>query len=251
MKYANDSLGTRMKGYENVTRNVLTRRTPVIMRLDGKAFHTFTRGCEKPFDKTIVDTMAYTAKFLVQNIQGAKVAYVQSDEITILLTDFEELNTDAWFSYNIQKMVSIAASMASVCFTMEYEKARQAQMWGQCFPNNHTVKTALFDCRVFNIPKEEVSNNFRWRYQDWLRNSIQMLAQSLYSHKELQGKKTPELHEMCFQKGKNWNDLPLQFKNGTLFCKVEEGIEYITDFNLNSNVFASELFNPILYGEQE
>jgi tRNA(His) guanylyltransferase len=246
MKNKKDSLGDRMKGYENVTRNVLTRRTPVIMRLDGKAFHTFTRGCEKPFDKTIVETMASTAEYLVQNIQGAKVGYVQSDEITILLTDFDELNTDAWFGYNIQKMTSIAASMASVFFTTQWmltlDVTRIDDMM-KCNP-------ALFDCRVFNIPKEEVANNFRWRYQDWLRNSIQMLAQSLYSHKELQGKKTPELHEMCFQKGKNWNDLDPQFKNGTLYVRGEEGVEKITNFNLNSNVHCAELFNNILYGEQ-
>lgn len=233
-----DSLGDRMKGYyEDRYRISLTRRVPVILRLDGKAFHTFTRGCDKPFDVKIVDSMASTARYLLENIQGAKVVYVQSDEITLLLTDYDKLETDAWFDYNLQKMVSIAASMASVFFTHTYWRA---------IKGDTSSKAAHFDCRAFNIPKEEVVNNFRWRYQDWLRNSIQMLAQSLFSHKELHGKKSPELHEMCFQKGQNWNDLSSQYKNGTLYVKKEGQVMELTNFNLNNNEQCDIIFKEFI-----
>lgn len=238
-----DTLGDRMKSYENVTRNFLTRRTPVIIRLDGKAFHTFTRGCAKPFDMDIIKTMEATAKYLHDNIQGAKVTYCQSDEISILLTDFDTLDTDAWFGNNIQKMCSISAAMASVKFSNYYS-------WKKFDPSEDVSirkdYIAHFDSRCFNIPKEEVMNVFRWRYQDWLRNSIQMLAQSLYSQKELHGKKSPALHELCFQKGKNWNDLDPQLKNGTLFV----GDKTYYDFNLNSNEFCDSIFKEILYDER-
>ena len=156
-----DSLGDRMKhNYENVSRTYLTRRTPVIMRLDGKAFHTLTRNCVKPFDIDLQDAMKATAIELCLEIQGAKIAYTQSDEISILLTDYDNLKTSPWFDYNIQKMCSIASAMASVKFS---------SVWGS---------TGLFDCRVFNIPKDEVMNYFVWRQKDWLRNSLSMLAQA-------------------------------------------------------------------------
>lgn len=199
-----DSLGDRMKGnYEDRNRVKLTRRMPVIMRLDGRAFHTFTRGLEKPFDPHFVEVMQYVTRCVFDEIQGAKIAYTQSDEISILITDFDNFDTAAWFDYNVQKMVSIAASVASVAFSMN---------WG---------KPVQFDARVFNIPKEEVINYFRWRYQDWTRNSIQMLARAHFSHKELDKKNVPAMHEMLHQKGVNWADLDPVYKNGTTFTKTE------------------------------
>lgn len=238
-----DSLGDRIKRYESVSKTYLTRRVPVIIRLDGRSFHTFTKGCEKPFDRKIINTMALTAEYLIRNIQGAKVAYVQSDEISLLLTDFDTLDTDAWFGYSVQKMCSISAAMASVAFTLAYGESIIVNGY-----EGVQYKTAHFDSRAFNVPKEEVANTLRWRYQDWLRNSIQMLAQSLYSQKELHGKKSPELHEMCFQKGKNWNDLDSRFKNGTLYVNDKTlGLREIVDFNLNNNDFNNQLFNQFLY----
>lgn len=111
-----DSLGDRMKRYENITRNYLTPRTPVIIRLDGKAFHSFTRGFERPFDMTLIKTMQQTMKYLCENIQGCVLGYTQSDEITLVLIDYKKLNSDSWFDYNIQKMTSISASMATFAF---------------------------------------------------------------------------------------------------------------------------------------
>lgn len=201
-----DSLGDRMKNnYENRYRIYLTRRMPVILRLDGKAFHTVTKSCERPFDQHFTAAMDVTAAELIESIQGAKLAYVQSDEISILLTDFDRLTTEAWFDSNLQKMVSVASGMASAHFSHYFKKI------------------GCFDCRAFNIPKEEVCNYFIWRQNDWVRNSVQMLAQAHYSHKELHGKGQSEMHEMLHQKHVNWADLPIRFKNGCTYAKTEDG----------------------------
>ena len=208
-----DELGIRMKSnYENRSKTFLTRRMPVILRLDGKAFHTFTRGCEKPFDQRIIDTMVDTAQYLVENIQGAKLAYVQSDEISILLTDYDRLETQAWFDYSVQKMCSIAVAMASVFFTKEWN-----------FDAFEDTKLAFFDCRAFSVPVDEVLNCFRWRFMDWQRNSVSMLAQSLFSQKELHGKSCVIMCEMCEEKGQPWQDLGDQLKNGTCVVKNNAG----------------------------
>jgi len=189
-----------------------------------------TRGCIKPFDDEIIECMKNTALTLLIEIQGAKCAYVQSDEINILITDFDKLSTDAWFDYNIQKMTSISAAIASTTFSSLYEK------------------TSWFDSRVFNIPKEEVINNFRWRYMDWVRNSIQMLAQSMFSHKELQKKNNSMMHEMCFQKGVNWNDLSPVYKNGTFICNESIFSTFNYDFNLMSDDdITNKFINLVLY----
>lgn len=199
-----DSLGDRMKEfYENRTRNFLPRRTYTIIRVDGKAFHTYTRGLKRPFDSKLISDMDETACYMCKNIQGAKLAFVQSDEISIVLTDFDKLGTDAWFDGNIQKMASISASMA----TAKFNELR---------PN----KIALFDSRVFTIPMSvEVENYLIWRQQDTTRNSISSVAQFLYSPKELLGKDTSEMQEMCFQKGINWNDYNPKLKRGRLIIK--------------------------------
>lgn len=201
-----DSLGDRMKEfYENRTRNFLPRRTYTIIRVDGKAFHSYTRGLIRPFDEKLVNDMDETACYMCKNIQGAKFAFVQSDEISILLTDFEGLTTDAWFDGNIQKMASISASLA----TAKFNELR---------PN----KIALFDSRVFTIPSDiEVENYFIWRQQDTTRNSISSVAQSMFSHRELENKNTDQMQEMCFQKGVNWNDFSAKLKRGRLIVKQD------------------------------
>lgn len=189
--------------YEDRTRNVLPRRTYSIIRIDGKAFHTYTKGLQRPFDDKLMNDMDETAGFLCKNIQGAKFAFVQSDEISILLTDFEELTTDAWFDGNIQKMVSVSSSLA----TAKFNELRPG-------------KLAFFDSRVFTIPNNvEVENYFIWRQQDTTRNSISSVCQSLYSHNQLEGKNTTEQQEMIFQKGTNWNDFATKYKRGRVIEK--------------------------------
>jgi tRNA(His) 5'-end guanylyltransferase len=205
-----DDLGDRMKDYyENRTRMKLPRRTNTMIRLDGKAFHSFTRDFDKPFDGHLSLTMDRTAQELCKQIQGAVIAYVQSDEITILLTDYKKLTTDAWFDGNVQKIVSVAASMATGYFNSIINE-----------PFIGVEKMAFFDARVYTIPyREEVINNFIWRQQDCVRNSISMVAQSLYSHKELNGVKTNEMQELCFKKGVNWNKVDEGWKRGRMIIK--------------------------------
>lgn len=209
-----DSLGDRMKDYESRTGSHLMRRTYTIIRLDGKAFHTYTRGFKRPYDVGLMRIMDQTAQKLCESIQGAKMAYVQSDEISILLTDFETMHTDMWFDGNVQKMTSISASIATAAFNngMYLDEEILANM----------DKVAYFDSRILQVPSaNEVVNYMIWRQQDAVRNSIQMGAQSMYNHKELNKKNQSDLQEMMWQKGVNWNDYPVGFKRGRIILKEE------------------------------
>jgi len=207
-----DSLGDRMKGYENVTRTFLTGRMPCIIRIDGKAFHTLTKGLKKPFDKDFADAMLATTRDLCDEIQGAALAYWQSDEISILLIDYLRLTSQSWFDKNIQKMVSVSASIATASFNS----------WFQ-FPDTCNSR-ATFDSRVFTLPREEVCNYFLWRQQDATRNSINSVGQAYFSHKQLHGKNTDQVQDMLFkEKGINWNDLPVIEKRGACIVKQEGG----------------------------
>lgn len=228
-----DSLGDRMKGYENISRNYLTRRVPVVIRLDGKAFHTFTRGMKKPFDDVLTKTMQDTMKYLCENIQGCVLGYTQSDEITLVLTDYATIQTDAWFGYNIQKMTSIAASMATLAFNQAFGKnvginycafdTEQAyQNMLPYFDKSGALKTGLFDARVFSIPKEEICNCLIWRQQDATRNSIEAVGQAFFSQRELHKKSCDEIQEMLWSKHNiNWNNFPTENKRGSCCVKAE------------------------------
>ena len=221
----NDSLGDRMKEfYENRSKTYLTRRVPVIIRLDGKAFHTFTKGFKRPYDEILHNTMNSTMKYLCENIQGCKLGYTQSDEITLLLTDYDTLTTDAWFGYSVQKMCSVAASMATLAFNKFFRENynKVVAELGCPIDSDSYVSTlskkldmAMFDARCFSIPKEEVTNCFIFRQQDATRNAIQMLGQYHFSHKELHGKSCNDIQDMLItQKGINFNDMPTEFKRG-------------------------------------
>lgn len=232
------SIGERMKDYENISRIYLTKRSPVIIRIDGKAFHTFTKGFKRPFDPILMEAMKATAKFLCENITGCKLAYTQSDEISLLLTDYDTLGTQPWFENNLQKLVSISASMATLCFNKVFnnifDEYRESYTEAWNHPGDEekiyksylvaTNKGAIFDARAFIIPKEEVCNYFIWRQQDATRNSILMVAQSKFSHNEMQGKTCDVLQDMLFKKyGINWNDYPSDKKRGT--CIIRTAIE--------------------------
>ena len=231
-----DSLGDRIKeNYENRSKTYLTRRTPVIIRLDGKAFHTFTRHLKKPYDKVFHDTMNETLKYLCENIQGCVFGYTQSDEISLVLTDFANLNTDAWFDYSVQKMCSISASMATMAFNRNFNKYRAeyvnavAAMQDFDIEKDYLVALqkcsdvgALFDARCFNVPEDEVVNTLIWRQQDATRNAVQMLGQTYFSHKELHKKSTAMIQEMLFQQRNiNFNDMPVEFKRGVCCLRVD------------------------------
>ena len=226
------SIGDRMKGYENISRTYLPRRIPAIIRLDGKAFHTFTRGFDKPFDKVLMNTMQKTMQKLCFEIQGCVFGYTQSDEITLVLTDYETIKTDAWFGYNVQKMASISASIATSAFNLSLlqegiEILGEDKYLKLGFYTNK-VGQALFDARCFSIPKEEVVNCLIWRQQDATRNSIQAVGQAYFSQKELNGKSCNEIQDMLFtEKNINWGDLPTECKRGAACYKVEREAELI------------------------
>lgn len=231
-----DSLGDRMKKYEEASKSlsILIPRMPAIIRLDGRAFHSYTKNCIRPYDEDLHNAMNQTAMQLCKEISGAEIAYVQSDEISILLNNYKTRGFQPWFDGKVQKMVSVSAAIASAKFTEESKNIRSKKVChcpddGQGFHRDGCAKAipnkifpATFDSRIFVIPREEVTNYFIWRQQDNSRNSIQMLARSLYSHKELENKKTPDLQEMCFQKGKNWNDLPTHLKRGRCIVRNDE-----------------------------
>lgn len=236
MSNKRDSLGDRMKNnYENRAKTYLTRRMPVIIRLDGKAFHTFTKGMKKPYDEIFHNTMNATMKYLCENIQGCKLGYTQSDEITLLLTDYDTLDTDAWFDNNVQKICSVSASMATMAFNKflrEYSEDYIETLDFFDLDDNDTrnyinnlrkkYNSAMFDSRCFNIPEDEVTNCFIWRQQDATRNAIQMLGQCNFSHKELHGKSCSDIQDMLMtQKGINFNDMPTEFKRGVCCVKEE------------------------------
>lgn len=202
----NKDLGTRMKAYEAATGTKLLPHTPTIIRIDGKAFHTFVKiiGAKRPYDEELHFNMLHVLGYLVENIQNAVLGECHSDEMSILLCDFPNLNTEQWFNGKVQKIVSISASMATATFNSIA---------------NYTP-LAFFDSRVFQLPLYEVNNYFIWRQQDAVRNSINMLGQSLFSHKELQGVGCKELQEKMFkEKNVNWNDLEIWQKRGSVYSK--------------------------------
>ena len=250
----NDELGKRMKEfYEQVPKTRLVRRMPVAIRLDGKAFHSFTRGFIKPFDEILIKTMQHTMQYLCENIQGCVLGYHQSDEITLILIDYKKLTSSAWFDYEVQKMCSIAASMATMAFNKYFREMVEKYLQSDTHVNHYweedtkkyavalkkaVDKGALFDARCFNIPKEEVCNLIYWRQLDATRNSIQMVGQANFSHKELQNKSCNQIQDMLMtERNINWNDLPVYQKRGscciksnmsTTFANVDDAGKVIT-----------------------
>lgn len=224
-----------MKDYENISRNYLTRRVPVIIRLDGRAFHTFTKDMRKPFDIILADAMLGTMQYLCENIQGCVFGYTQSDEITLVLTDYEKPTTEAWFGYNIQKMASVAASMATLKFNERFINAVEQKSYLTNYAFVHTdtpypteefdkyrsnYNSATFDARVFSIPKEEVCNCLIWRQQDAIRNSIEAAGQVFFSPKKLLGKSCEMIKEMLHEITIEWSDYPIVFQRGACCYRV-------------------------------
>ena len=242
-----DNLEKRMKKYyEEIPKTKLMRRCPVAIRIDGKAFHTFTMGFKEPFDEVLLRSMQETMKYLCENIQGCVLGYTESDEITLILIDYQKLDTSAWFDYEVQKICSIAASMATMAFNKFF--CKNVEDFEQYYATEHEIngwygkgtleyemcqiytkavnKGAMFDARCFNIPKEEVTNLIYWRQLDASNNSIQMVGQANFSHKELQDKSCNDIQDMLFtQKGINWNNYPTYQKRGSCCVKREFWID--------------------------
>lgn len=202
----NDSLGDRMKGYEQIWEQYLPKRIPVIVRVDGKAFHTFTRQeFGREYNEQFVDLMQAVAEDTAKKIQGCNFAYAQSDEISFLLTDYKTIGTQGYFGYSLNKLCSIIASITTASFNANIMKNGCEE---------------IFDARAFSIPQDEVCNYFIWRQQDATRNAIQMLGREFFSHKELHGKSCNEIQEMLFQKHKiNFDSVKTVRKRGWAIYK--------------------------------
>ena len=271
----NDDLGKRMKEYyEQISKTKLMRRCPVVLRIDGRAFHTFCRSFNKPFDDILVKTMQDTMKYLCENIEGCVLGYTQSDEISLLLIDYKKLDTAAWFDYEVQKLCSISASMATLAFnkffydnvefnfqeewakinekiTNQEISSEEAEPMFDKLEDEYYDKyyskcnKAMFDSRCFNIPKEEVTNYFYWRQLDATRNSIQMVGQANFSHKELQNKSCNDIQNMLLtEKDINWNDLITYKKRGS--CCVKK--EFVQD-DITQTKWVVDKNIPIFKGE--
>lgn len=205
------SLGQRMKEfYEAPYRHQLPRRQPLVIRVDGRAFHTWTRGLQKPYDKGFACAMLEASLAVAGGMQGCVIVYVQSDEASFVLQDWKQLETEAWFGYDQSKVETLAASM------MTHEFAQAASRW-ILWPGDDQERPALFDARSFSMPREEVANYILWRVQDAQRNSISGTAREHFSHKELHGKNSDEMLEMLREDGLDWRSLPSERKYGYFY----------------------------------
>ena len=240
-----DSLGDRMKEfYENRSKTKLVRRMPVIIRLDGRSFHTFTRGFVKPFDKRMIETMQEATLELCKNIQGCVFGYTQSDEITLILVDYNDIDVSAWYDYEVQKICSVVASMATLYFNRIFRGKVNEFSQKHFLPMNdpktygEELSTSIrnifnaynkslelgaqFDARCFNVPISDVCNMVLWRQKDAERNSINSLGQAWFKHQKKKKKSTNQVQDMLFKEyGINWNNLSTVEKRGTAVIKNE------------------------------
>ena len=237
----NSSLATRMKDYESVSKTRLTRRTPVIIRIDGKAFHTFTKGMRRPFDYVLIETMRETTRYLCENIQGCVLGYTQSDEISRVLVDYKTFETSAWFDNEVQKICSVSASMATMAFNKFFRRYvenlyyntkvamtdEEERKWYELYESKFDI--AMFDARCFNLPKEEVTNYIYWRQLDAMRNSIQAVGQANFSQTQLNLKSCNDIKDMLKQKGINWDDFPTGLKRGSCAVKSDNPVDIVVN----------------------
>ena len=240
------NLEERMKqNYEHTYRIQLPKRMPVILRLDGKAFHTFTRHMNKPFDTDLILLMQDVTKHLLENIQNAVLGYTQSDEISILLMNYSKFTTESWFDNTLQKMVSISAAMASAFATLEYNR-------GYIYTDEpESVRLVHFDSRAFVLPEAEVNNYFISRQNDCQRNFIQMVGQSIYSHKSLQNLSCQQIIdkiELDEEEEKKYKDYSFTEKNGSVFLKCGAPVEW----RIIEHIFKkdSSIVNQLLIPEE-
>lgn len=240
-------IATRMKeNYELRQRPMLTRRVPVIVRVDGRAFHTYTRTMNHPYDDDLHAAMLAAAYATANDMQGCKAVYIQSDEASFLLTDYSTLTTEAWFDYNQSKLCSVSASL----FTAKFNQ--QVQLWPEA---RRPLKLAHFDARAFNMPREEVVNYFLWRMMDWTRNSVSMLTRAHYSPTEMHGASVPDMHEMLHEKGINWATMQDWERNGTWLVSRSSdrwyaGSETTAKYSDIEQLLSNHIY-PLITGEDD
>lgn len=258
-----DELGKRMKGYEREATKKLVKKLPVIIRVDGRAFHTFTRDLEKPFDDLLIDSMDYTMKYLCKNIAGCVMGYMQSDEISLLLQDYKNEETQPWFDYRVDKLCSMSASMATFAFNRAFENyttdlyntlSTNEKMFKE---NEERIKTlleccdrgAMFDARAFTLPFEEVTNYFYWREADAMRNSIEMVGRKYFSHKELDRINGDGVKKMLLEKGINYDKLPTSKQRGVCCIKTKIPAFSPDGRPMMKTCWVSDINIPIFKGE--
>lgn len=244
----------RMRRYKAVTDTHLIQRTPVIIQVGGRAFHTFTRGFQKPFDTVLMATMRETAEYLCKNIQGCVLAYTQSDEINLLLIDYEKLETSPWFDNRVQKLASVAASMATNYFNKKFRELVKTIGRKHNSPN-HSYDRALlrgaeFAACAFNLPREEVTKFFNWRQQDAIRNSIQMTGQAYFSQSELDEKRNQEIIEMLSkQKNVDWNKLETHKQRGACITRSAHSSFLLNGKRITTDTWSTDYNIPLFIGE--
>jgi len=218
-----DAIGDRIKRYERAADFHLPPRHPLIIRVDGKAFHSWTRQLTKPFDHVMMRAMRAAMMETAAQMQGFKLAYHQSDECTFLLTDYDKFSTQGWFDYELNKIVSISASLFTAHFNNYIDHVPDVVI---------APGPAVFDARAFVVPESDVPNVFIWRQRDWERNSVRMLGQHIYSHKEMQGKTTADVKEMLWTKKVSWDDCRDDEKYGSFLTQECTVVSMKVDYSL-------------------
>lgn len=245
------SLGDRMKGYENIERKYLTKRTPMIIRIDGCHFHTFTKDFDRPFDMSLSGCMVDTAMQLCKNIMGAKLAYTQSDEISLLIMDDDTYETQPWFDKNLQKITSVSAAMATLYFNHAMKTAVECEFASNGLAKAfETFRLAIFDSRAFTLPREEVLNYFLWRQRDCEKNSIQTLARRYFTQKELYAKKGNDIKEMLLAKGIDWDNVLTENRLGICVKKGEDH-KWFIDYQIPAFHDQPEYIEDLVYHRGE
>jgi tRNA(His) 5'-end guanylyltransferase len=179
----------------------------------------------------------YTTRKLVENIQNCVLGYTQSDEISLVLRDWDSHETQQWYGGNVQKIVSVSAAIATAAFNYVFNKDVR--------PASGFADLAQFDSRVYNVPHEEVTNYMIWRQQDASRNSVQMLGHFHFSQKQMHAKNNSEVQDMLMlQRGVNWNDLPVWMRRGATVIRTtgvdHEGVHTSVDEDENIPVFTQD-----------
>lgn len=229
MSQAGNSLADRMKSYESEFK--MLARVPKVIRLDGRAFGSFLKDIKDSFDPHVITALTSSAKTLMEDIGGtARIAYIQSDECSIALNDHLDINTQAWFGNNVQKIASISSSIFTKHFSINYTK-------------DNLTKHAYFDSRVTALPSlVELKNYFVWRQQDAVRNSINKYARTIFSHKELEGATCETVLGMCRKEGSPWENLDLWKQRGVCIIRDDAG-KFKIDWNIP--IFTTENINYI------
>lgn len=258
-----DELGKRMKGYENEYNRKLVKKLPVIIRIDGRAFHTFTRKLEKPFDGLLIDSMQETMRYLCKHIAGCVLGYCQSDEISLLLQDYKNEETQPWFDYRLNKLCSVAASMATFAFNRAFEN-NVLEFHDLCcedrmlFDENKeriesllscADKGAMFDARAFTLPFNEVTNYFYWREADAMRNSVEMVGHANFSPKQLHKVNTDGIKKMLLEKGIDYDKIPIYKQRGACCIKTKMPSFSPDGKPVMRNVWVVDIDIPVFKGE--